>query len=55
MDRRNLFVFNQVYRRKQVSLVVRRAEEMNDSWRTFVMNLIEADILKDLVLNLVMN
>jgi hypothetical protein len=30
-------------------------EEMNNSWKKFVINLIEADILKDRVLNMVMN
>jgi len=41
-----IFVFNQVCQRKQVSLAVRRAEEMTHSWETFVINLIEADLFE---------
>ena len=47
--------FNQVCQRKQANLVVRRAEEMNNSWKTLGKNTIKADLLKDLILNVVMH
>jgi len=57
MDRRIFFVLFLIRfcRRKQVSLVARRVEEMNNSWKTFVINVIEADLLKERVLNMLMN
>ena len=48
-------ILGQRYWHKHVRLIVRRKDEMHNSWKIFVKFRIGADHLKDLVLNMVMS